>query len=296
MRFRPFLLVVFVSLLCSAQTPAVEPSEKPVVEPSEKPAAQPVEKNVQYSEYPQTVLDVFMPQGSAAGAKRCGVLNIHGGGWTGGKKESTVARFVMPWLAKGCVVVNVEYRLAAVAPAPAAVEDVLQAAHWFHKNAKRLGVDDKKIIATGDSAGGHLALMTALTPKSAGFGPPANIAAVVNFYGITDVEDQLGGENMRKYAVTWVPPDTKGRMELARRVSPLSYVRKGAPPVLTIHGTADPTVPYEHGVRLTKALRDAGADAEMISVSDGEHGRPVEKFNSVWPQIFEFLARRNLLS
>jgi hypothetical protein len=45
-------------------------------------------------------------------------------------------------------------------------------------------------------------------------------------------------------------------------------------------------------VRLTKALRDVGVDAEMISVSDGEHGSPRAKFDAIWPQIFEFLNRR----
>ena len=283
-RLLPLLLPAL--FLCCAQSPT-EPS---------LPAGTKVEKNLSYSQYPQTVLDVYVP-GDASGrnGKRCGVLNIHGGGWVGGRKENNVERFVLPWLGRGCVVANVEYRLADVAPAPAAVEDVLQAAHWFQKNAKRYGVDEKRIIATGDSAGGHLALMAGLTPKSAGLGPTGAIAAVVNFYGITDVEDQLGGENMRKYAVTWVPAGTDGRMELARRVSPLSWVRKGAPPVLTIHGTADPTVPYEHGVRLTKALRDAGSDAEFISVPNAEHGRPVEQFNAVWPQIFDFLSRRKLI-
>jgi Dipeptidyl aminopeptidases/acylaminoacyl-peptidases len=91
-------------------------------------------------------------------------------------------------------------------------------------------------------------------------GPPGTthkVAAVINFYGITDVEDQLQGEHMRKYAVTWVP-EREGRFELARRLSPMTYIRKDVPPILTIHGNADETVPYEHGVSLTKALRDAG--------------------------------------
>ncbi|MBC8164963.1 MAG: alpha/beta hydrolase, partial [Bryobacteraceae bacterium] len=193
----------------------------------------------------------------------------------------------------GCVVANVEYRLAAVAPAPAAVEDVLKAAEWFGKNAKKYNVDPRRIVATGGSAGGHLALMAGLTPGSAKLGPTGKIALVVNFYGITDVEDQLGGANLRKYAVTWVP-EGDARMDLARRVSPLSYVRRNLPPVLTLHGTADQTVPYEHGVRLTKALRDAGADAEMISVSSGEHGFPLEKMLQLWPQIFEFAQRRGI--
>lgn len=253
-----------------------------------------VDAGIAYDKYAETVLDVFTPPGDAGKGKRCGVLLIHGGGWVGGSRESVVERFALPWLDKGCVVANVGYRLAKAAAAPAAVEDALKAAEWFEKNAGRYGVDTKRILATGNSAGGHLALMTALTPKSAGLGPAGKVDAVVNFYGITDVEDQLDGPNMRKYAVTWVP-EGEGRLPLARRVSPMTYVRKDVPPVLTIHGTADPTVPYEHGVQLTKALRDAGADAEMIAVPEGQHGFPPEKLAQLWPQIFEFATRKGIL-
>ena len=252
-----------------------------------------VEQNIPYNGHPQTVLDIFKPAGGGT-SKRCGVLAIHGGGWVNGTKESVVPRLVTPWLTKGCVVANVEYRLAAVAPAPAAVEDVLKAAAWFRMNASRWNVDSDRIIAVGTSAGGHLALMAGLTTKSARFGPTGNVAAVINFYGITDVEDQLGGDNMRKYAVTWVK-EGEGRMELARRVSPVSYVRKDVPPVLTIHGQIDETVPYEHGVRLTKELRDSGADAEMISVPEGKHGFPPEQMEALYKQIFDFLSRRKIL-
>lgn len=266
-------------------------AQTPAKEPPALPAWVTIERNIAYDTYPETVLDILQPK--ASGARRPGVIVIHGGGWTGGSKEAVVTNFCLPYLEKGFVVANVEYRLAKVAPAPAAVTDVLKAADWFRRNASRYNVDTRRIVVTGGSAGGHLALMVGLTPKSARLGPPARVAAVINFYGITDVNDQLDGPNMRKYAVTWVP-EQAGRIELARRVSPITYVRKNVPAVLTIHGDADPTVPYEHGVQLTRALRDAGADAEMISVPQGGHGFPKEKLAELYPQIFEFLKRRKI--
>lgn len=277
-----FLLGVF-ALWSLAQTPA-----PPVI-----PDSISVETGIPYDQYPQTVLDIFQPKAPSTG-KRPGVLVVHGGGWVNGSKESVVEKFVLPWVEKGFVVANVEYRLASVAPAPAAVNDVLKAAEWFHKNARRWNVDAKRIVATGGSAGGHLALMAGMTPRSAHLGPPGDVAAVINFYGITDVEDQLQGENMRKYAVTWVP-EQAGRFELARRLSPMTYVRKDVPPILTIHGNSDETVPYEHGVGLTKALRDVGADAEMISVPHGKHGFPLEQMKQLYPQIFQFLQKRGII-
>lgn len=255
-----------------------------------------VEPNISYSTHKETVLDIYQSKRAPTSTSRPAVIVIHGGGWVGGKKDNVFERLCLPYLEKGFVVANVEYRLASTAPAPAAVEDVLAATAWFRSNAARYGVNRKKIIVTGDSAGGHLALMVGLTPKQAKFGRVTKVAAVVNFYGITDVQDQLEGQNMRQYATTWVPDSLPDRQELARRVSPISWVRKKAPPVLTIHGDADETVPYEHGVDFTKWLRNAGGDAEMIPIHQGGHGNfTPQEFAEIYNQIFYFLERRKIL-
>ena len=282
--------LVCFSILCAvailAQVPKdLRPSKPPAVPPS---AA--IEKDVPYSTYKETVIDILQPKDAAQG-KRPGVLLIHGGGWTGGIKEDRMEYAAAKYLEKGFVVANVEYRLAKVAKAPAAVEDVLKAANWFRDNAKKYNVDANRIVVTGDSAGGHLALMVGMTPKSARLGPPAKVAAVVNFYGITDVEDQLAGTNKREYAVTWMPDEAS----LPQRVSPITYVRKGIPPILTIHGDADETVPYEHATRLTKALLDAGAEATLHTVAGEGHSIPKAKLDAEYEQIFAFLRQHKIL-
>jgi acetyl esterase/lipase len=257
--------------------------------PAQIPEWATIEANIPYDQYKETVLDILQPKAPAKG-KRPGVIVIHGGGWTGGTKESQLQPICLRYVEKGFVVANVEYRLAKAALAPAAVTDALKAAEWFRKHAKKYNVDTKRIVVTGGSAGGHLALMVGMTPKSAKLGPPARVAAVVNFYGITDVADQLDGPNKRTYAVTWLP-EQEGRLKLAGRVSPMTYVRKGLPPILTLHGDADQTVPYEHGVKLTKALVDIGDQAEMITVPGGRHGFPKEKLDELYPNIFAFLKK-----
>lgn len=255
-----------------------------------------IEANVAYDTHAETRVDILKPK-SAAG-KRPGVLFIHGGGWVGGSKENVVTKFCLPYLQKGFVVANVEYRLAKAALAPAAVSDVLRAAEWFAKNAAKYGVDPKRIIVSGDSAGGHLALMVGITPGKANLGPVAKAAAIINFYGITDVGDVLEGANTREYTVTWIPDSLPDRREIANRVSPQSWVRKKLPPSLTIHGGEDPTVPYEHGVTFVKMMREAGNDAELYSVPKGKHGDflndPVEG-PETWNAIWEFLTRRGLM-
>jgi acetyl esterase/lipase len=252
-----------------------------------------LEANIPYDKYKETVLDILQPK-EPSKEKRPGVIIIHGGGWVNGTKEQRVEYAALKYVAHGFVVANVEYRLAKAATAPAAVTDVLHAAQWFHKNAGKYHVDTNRIVVTGDSAGGHLALMVAMTPRSARLGPPAKVAAVVNFYGITDVADQLEGPHMQKYAVTWVP-EQEGRRELAKRVSPMTYVRKDLPPILTLHGDVDKTVPYEQGANLTRELTKVGASARLITVSGAGHGFPQATLDDQFEHIFAFLKEKGIL-
>ncbi len=254
----------------------------------------PREANIHYDKYDETVLDILQPREPAM-ANRPGILVIHGGGWVQGAKESMVERFCVPFLEHGFVVANVEYRLAKVATAPAAVADVLKAAQWFAEHAAQYKVDPKRISVTGGSAGGHLALMVGMLPKGNEFGPTIKIAAIVNFYGITDVGDQITeGPHLRNYAVAWLP-EQPNRLDMAKTLSPLTYVRKDVPPILTLHGDADPTVPYEQGVRLTDGLKAAGAKTGLITVNGGKHGFTPQEMAELWPQIFKFLKKHKAM-
>ena len=130
----------------------------------------------------------------------------------------------------GWNVVNVEYRLARISLAPAAVQDALCALRWVVRNAKDYNIDTNRLVTMGNSAGGHLALTTGMIPVSAGLDRQCpgtdelKVAAIINWYGITDVNELLDGPNMKGYAVTWLAA-MMNRDEVAKRVSPLTYVR-----------------------------------------------------------------------
>lgn len=231
------------------------------------------------------------------------LLYIHGGGWTGGSKEASVMS-ILPWLEMGWTVVNVEYRLARIAPAPAAVEDCLCALKWTVSHAAEYHFDPAKIVVSGDSAGGHLALMTGITPTEAGLDrecpsnqgdvPLPKVAAIVNWYGITDVADILQGPNRKSYAVAWLG-SASNREEIARRVSPLSYIRPGLPPIFTVQGDADPTVPYTHSLRLREALNKAGVPNELVTIPGGKHGMfTAEERIHIFTELHTFLEKYNL--
>ena len=205
------------------------------------------------------------------------VIYIHGGGWVGGSKEASVLR-IAPYLEMGFNVVNVEYRLGRVARAPAAVEDCRCALRWVIRNAESYGIDPERLVVTGRSAGGHLSLTTGMLSPSAGFDAECisqaspKVAAVVNYYGITDVADLMAGKpNEKNYTVSWLGSQ-RAREEIADSVSPIHHVRNDLPPILTIHGDADKIVPYTHAVELHKRLDEAGVQNELHTIRGGGHG------------------------
>ena len=220
-------------------------------------------------------LDVYRP--ARAPGPLPTVLFFHGGGYRlSSKKENSVLN-ILPYVQMGWNAINVEYRPSNVALAPAAIEDARCAVRWAMQNAKEYNIDVNKIVVTGQSAGSHLALMAGLAPGSAGFdrncpdAAPLKVAAVVNWYGITDFTP-LVDDPSRAYAVTWIgnQPNYK---QVAMQVSPMTYAtRAGLPPVITIHGDADPTVPYDQAVRVTDALRKAGGQVEFVTIPGGRHG------------------------
>jgi acetyl esterase/lipase len=242
-------------------------------------------------------LDVYQPTNVSGPTPT--LIYIHGGGWVGGDRQAAFFN-TMPYLEMGWAVVNVSYRLARVSLAPAAVEDCRCALRWVISKAKDYNLDVNKLVVTGNSAGGHLALTTGMLPASAGLERqcPGNeelkVAAIINWYGITDVGDLLEGPNMKTYAVTWLS-SLANRQEIAKRVSPLEYVRPGLPPILTIHGDADPTVPYSHGTRLHEALNKAGVPNQLLTIPGGKHGGFTrDETLKIFATIQQFLQKHGL--
>ena len=227
------------------------------------------------------------------------MIFFHGGGWVQGSKEASQMS-LMPWLEMGWNVVNVEYRLGRVALAPAAVEDGLCALRWIATRAKDYDIDPSRLVTSGESAGGHLSLTTGMIPESAGLDrqcpgiPLPKVAAIVDWYGITDVAELLDGVNRKPYAVAWLS-SMADREAIAKRVSPLTYAREGLPPIIMIQGDADPTVPYTQSLRLRDALTKANVTNELVTVPGGKHGgfTPPER-TMIYTRIRAFLAKNGL--
>ncbi|MBO9198715.1 MULTISPECIES: alpha/beta hydrolase [Niastella] len=228
------------------------------------------------------------------------VINIHGGGWNHGTKESQTG--FNSFFKAGFAVANIEYRLTPQATAPAAVEDARCALIYIVKNAAALNVDVNRIVVMGGSAGGHLALMAGLLGNDHRFDGNCpgveniKVAAIIDKYGITDVNDWAYGTNITsKSATKWLGDKSKDEAFI-KSVSPMSYVNKNSPPVFIVHGDADPTVPYQQSVDLHKKLSAAGVETVFITVPEGKHGQfPKEKNSEVNKAIMVFLKELQII-
>ncbi|MFT3981344.1 MAG: alpha/beta hydrolase [Ferruginibacter sp.] len=237
-------------------------------------------------------MDLYLP------AKEKGpspiVINIHGGGWNKGVKESQTG--FNTFFKQGFAVANIEYRLTGQATAPAAVEDTRCALIYLIKNAKELNIDVNKIVIMGGSAGGHLALMGGLLANDHRFDGNCpgveniKVAAIIDKYGITDVWDWGYGSNITSKSATRWLGDKASDKKFAASVSPITYVTKNSPPVFIVHGDADPTVPYQQSVELHKKLKELGVITEFITVEGGKHGGfEKEKNSEVNKAIMNFI-------
>ena len=253
-------------------------------------------------------LDLYLPRKRSTPLPT--LMLFHGGGWVDGQKERNVFQ-LLPCLSLGWAVINVEYRLARQSPAPAAVEDCRCALRWVTYHAKEYYLDTSKIVLTGGSAGGHLALITGMLPAQSVFDrqcptesstrwreatePQPKVAAIINWYGITDVADLIDGPNAKHYAMEWLS-SLSNRQELARQLSPINYVRAGLPPIITIHGDQDDIAPYQQAVRLHAALDKAGVPNQLVTIPGAKHdGFNRQELLNSFAAIKDFLRRHRLL-
>ena len=207
-------------------------------------------------------LDLYLPKGRTKATPA--VIFIHGGAWKSGKR-SDMKFYCVKFAEKGYVTATITYRLTGQAPFPAAVHDVKCAVRWLRANAAKYQVDPKRIVASGNSAGGHLSMMIGYSddPSLEGNGGnrdvSSQVCAVVNFYGPTDLttdfakeqgvlEDFMGGKAFEE------------ALDAYKLASPLFSLTQDDPPTLIFHGTIDSTVPIAQADKLADRLKELGID------------------------------------
>jgi acetyl esterase/lipase len=248
------------------------------------PAAEPTKHDIEYARVDgfSLQLDLYLPEKPVA-AKSPLVVYVHGGGWgSGSKRDMPLAALVC----KGFAAVSVNYRLSGEAPFPAQIHDIKAAIRFLRAHAAELGVDATRIAISGSSAGGHLAALVGVTngvkdlegTVGDNLTQSSDVQAIVSFFGASDLQTILGqstpnGRELRMAALQKLlrcQPDENP--ELARQASPVFHVDPSDPPLLLIHGNADPQMPFEQSVELKKAYEAVHRSVRLEIIPGGKHG------------------------
>jgi acetyl esterase/lipase len=240
----------------------------------------------------------FQPADLKAGDHRTAIVWIHGGGWTAGGADAFFphARY---YATRGAVAFSLEYRL--VKPDGPLLADSLadckSAIRYLRTHAAELGIDPKRIVVLGDSAGGHL---SACLGTIEGFDDPADdrrVSAVpdamVLYNPIVDMTQQphvkivIGGNALQRHPPAAATQPSAKDLELAKKLSPLFSVRPQEPPALVMHGSEDHVVSPEQSKQFAAAMTAAGNDCQLIIVPSARHAFVVPKYTASEPVVVQ---------
>ncbi|MFN8342891.1 MAG: alpha/beta hydrolase [Cyclobacteriaceae bacterium] len=245
------------------------------------------------------LLDIYLPPN--AKGKLPLVVFVHGGGWIVNDKYADIGymrKTVAEIVSSGYALASIDYRFATDAIFPAQIQDCNRAVSYLYDNADKYGFDRSRFAVMGFSAGGHLASMMGLSKNNnmANFFMPGSskafsFKAVVDFYGPAELvlfprnDDPQSPESLLTGATALSRPD------LARAASPITYVDKGDPPFLIIHGEKDDMVSPKHSMLLKGWLDVSGVPNELIIVKDAPHYGEMFDVDAVRSKVMAFLAK-----
>ena len=245
------------------------------------PVSPEVRRDVVYAEVDglMLALDLHLPKTPQRGPL---IVWVHGGAWrAGSKKDMPLGRLVED----GFAVASLDYRLSTVARFPAQVHDIKAAIRFLRAKSGELGIDARRVVIAGSSAGGHLAALVGVTNGHAELegkvgvtGASSDVQAIVSFFGMSDLTTILSqstphGLSVRVPALQLLlggqPTDVPA---LAKLASPVFHVDEKDPPLLLIHGDKDPQAPFEQSRELEAAYRKAGVRVQFETIAGGVHG------------------------
>lgn len=237
--------------------------------------------------YRPLLLDLAVPAGPPPPTGWPVVVFVHGGAFAlGSPKHAPLGRYLAQRLpAAGFAVGLVHFRHSREAVYPAQLHDVKAAVRWLRHHHATLALDPDRFAAWGHAAGGHLAVMLAVTggrPELEGdvgvLGPDSGVQAAVAWSPPSDFTRlpppppsspfHATGEDPHAWLLGGAPAQHPA---LAAAASPLTHVSESAAPLLVVHGTADDVVPITQSETLVATYWQAGADAEFAWLEDVGH-------------------------
>jgi acetyl esterase/lipase len=298
---RRAVALAFLAGLNSFGQPAIEDPGAPVTLPASSPYGEArAITNLAYAAQPASRqnFDFYLP------AKKSDqpyplVVWIHGGAWKSGFKDWDNVKYLV---GHGYAIASIDYRFCPEFQFPIQIQDCNLALNFILAHAAQYGVDSKRFVVAGGSAGGHLALLLGLARAETKFGadPAVKPLAILDFFGPTDfnkmlddvqsIHSQPGLNLVHEVGPEFLGTPVDQPTEQARIASPINYVSAASPPVLILQGGRDELVPAVQSRRLQAALNQEGVKNQLILIDGAGHDGPAFSTPEVQVQVVDFLT------
>ena len=226
------------------------------------------------------------------------VFWLHGGAWELHSKEWNNVKYLVR---HGYALATVDYRLSPHHRFPVHVQDCNAALDFLVAHAASYGLDPRRFVISGASAGGHLCLLLGMARHVKAFGadPALRPLAILDFFGPTDLElieadtraahSEQGSKLHERVLPQFLGATPAEDPFAARAASPLTYVGTDTAPVLILHGTRDALVPFAQSKRLHAKLDAAGVRNELVAVEGAPHDGPAFSTPEMQAKVLDFL-------
>ena len=213
---------------------------------------------------------VFNPRNHKIEDKKPVIIFFFGGGYRGGSPDQ-FAEHAKYFSQRGMVTILADYRVSSRHDVKVinSISDGKTSIKWIKENADLLGVDKNRIVASGGSAGGHLAASTALLSKYDDSEEKNNKfnsipSALILFNpGLNSTQERWIKDQNRI--------DRAGTNDYFS-ISPYHNLKNDSPSTIIFHGTADKTVPFSHAEAFTKKSKELGNECTLYAYENMEHG------------------------
>ncbi|MFI6920751.1 alpha/beta hydrolase [Nonomuraea spiralis] len=205
------------------------------------------------------------------------MIHLHGGGYSGGHKNSQSLPLLHHLAGQGWVCVSANYRLRPQAQHPDHLIDLKKIIAWVREHGHEYGADPSTLFVAGSSAGGHMAALAGLTPNDPAYQPgfehaDTSVTGVIYLNGWYGTYFGQGPES-----------------------SPLAHITADAPPFLVAHGDLDPLVPVAEARHFADQLRRTSASPVVYAeLRGGNHAFDLYhsvRFEALVDAIEAFTAR-----
>jgi acetyl esterase len=248
-------------------------------------------RKIVYKKLPDRELEMhlFEPAGYKTTDKRPCFLAIHGGGWVAGTPD--VVYCVADYFAKkGWLGISLQYRIAKPERNTTvfdAVRDGRSAVRYLRVHAAELGIDPNRIMAGGRSAGGHIAVGTALFDGVDQPGEDTSVSCVPNALILCSAVLDTSTEGYGNGVIG----------EKWQDLSPIHHTRAGLPPTLVLHGIRDTVTPVAGAKIFAEKMKISGNLCELILSEKGNHSymmRTEPLFMEAMQQTESFLKKAGI--